>query len=321
MSHAPAVGVVGVGHMGRLHVEKLVDLSREGVAQVVGIYDIDRDKATEVAKSFGVPIADSVEELAKRADAVILAVPTVQHAALGGVLLDAGIDLFIEKPIATTREDARRLIEKARADGRVLQIGHIERFSRAVQTLSPMLTRPRFIEVHRIGPYPGRATDVGVVLDLMIHDLDLILRIGGSDVESVEAIGVAVLSGTEDIANARLRFANGCIANITASRVSLEPLRRMRFFQSDAYVSIDFVTGRVRIVRREGEPGEDPPPKILLEELDLERGDALLAQDRAFLDAVQRRGTPEVTGEDGYRALDLALRIQESLPSLEELLE
>ena len=321
MSHAPAVGVVGVGHMGRLHVEKLVDLSREGVAQVAGIYDIDRDKATEVAKSFGVPIADSVEELAKRADAAILAVPTVQHAELGAMLLDAGLDLFIEKPIATTREDARRLIEKARADGRVLQIGHIERFSRAVQTLAPMLTRPRFIEVHRIGPYPGRATDVGVVLDLMIHDLDLILRIGGSDVESVEAIGVAVLSGTEDIANARLRFANGCVANVTASRVSIEPLRRMRFFQSDAYVSIDFVTGRVRIVRREGEPGEDPPPKILLEELDLERGDALLAQDRAFLDAVQRRGTPEVTGEDGYRALDLALRIQESLPSLEELLE
>ena len=321
MSHAPAVGVVGVGHMGRLHVEKLVDLAGEGVAQVAGVYDIDRDKATEVAKSFGVPVADSVEELAKRADAAILAVPTVQHAELGAMLLDAGLDLFIEKPIATTREDARRLIEKDRTDGRVLQIGHIERFSRAVQTRSPMLSRPRFIEVHRIGPYPGRATDVGVVLDLMIHDLDLILRIGGSDVESVEAIGVAVLSGTEDIANARLRFANGCIANVTASRVSIEPLRRMRFFQSDAYVSIDFVTGRVRIVRREGKPGEDPPPKILLEELDLERGDALLAQDRAFLDAVRARGTPEVTGEDGYRALDLALRIQESLPSLEELLE
>jgi predicted dehydrogenase len=317
----PSVGVVGTGHMGRLHVEKLVQLAGEGRARVAGVYDIATEKAREVAEGLGVPVFDGIETLAEAADAAIVAAPTVEHAAIGGQLLEAGVDLLIEKPIATTRDDARSLIERARAGHRILQVGHIERFSRAVQTLAPMLSRPRFIEVHRIGPYPGRATDVGVVLDLMIHDLDLILRIGGSEVESVEAIGIAVLSGTEDIANARLRFANGCVANITASRVSIEPLRRIRFFQSDAYVSIDFMTGRVRIVRREGEPGKDPPPKILLEEHELERGDALLAQDRAFLDAVRTRNEPEVTGEDGYRALDLALRIQESLPSLEELMD
>ena len=321
MSSPPSVGVIGTGHMGGLHVEKLVRLAGEGVARVAGIHDIDGAKARAVGERFDVPVLDGIEALAEVADAAIVAVPTVEHGPVAGRLLDAGLDVLIEKPIATRREEARALIERSRSGSRILQVGHIERFSRVMLTLSPMLSRPRFIEVHRIGPYPGRATDVGVVLDLMIHDLDLILQIAGSEVESVEAIGVAVLSSTEDIANARVRFANGCIANLTASRVSIEPLRRIRFFQSDAYVSIDFVTGRVRIVRREGAPGEDPPPKILLDEQNLAPGDALLAQDRSFVEAVRERRDPEVGGEEAYRALDLALRIQESLPSLEELLE
>jgi predicted dehydrogenase len=235
-------------------------------------------------------------------------------------LLEAGIDVLVEKPIASTREEARRMIEVARGGKRILQVGHIERFSGTFRELLPTLHHPRFIEVHRIGPYPGRAVDVGVVLDLMIHDLDLILHLAGSEIDHVEGIGVAVLSRTEDIANARLRFANGCIVNITASRVSLETLRRIRFFQADAYVSIDFVSGRVVVARRKGEPGSDPPPEIQAQEYAFARGDALLEHDRAFVRAVRERSAPEVTGEDGYRALDLALRIQESLPPLEELL-
>lgn len=320
MSRAPAIGVVGVGYIGAFHVEKLVRLAEEGVVRVAGVVDKEASRAREVGKRHSVPVLDGVEALSRAADAAIVAAPTVEHARIGGALLEAGLDVLLEKPIATTREEARRLIDIAKKEQRVLQVGHVERFSGAFRGLLPALSRPRFIEGHRIGPYPNRATDVGVILDLMIHDLDLVLHLARSEVESVEAVGVAVLSQNEDIANARIRFANGCIANLTASRVSPEPLRRIRFFQSDAYVSIDFGTGAVRVVRREGAPGSDPPPKIHVEKFSLERGDSLLAQDRAFAEAVQSRKLPEVAGEDAYRALDLALRIQESLPSLEELL-
>jgi predicted dehydrogenase len=316
----PAIGVVGVGYIGALHVEKLVLLAEEGVLRVAGIVDSEAERAREVGESHGVPVFASVEGLARAADAAIVAAPTVKHAAIGAALLEAGLDLLLEKPMATTREEARELVELARRRERVLQVGHVERFSGVFRALLPTLNRPRFIEAHRIGPYPARATDAGVVLDLMIHDLDLILRLAGSEVEHVEAVGVPVLSHTEDIANARIRFANGCIANLTASRVSTEQLRRIRFFQSDAYVSIDLGTGAVRVVRREGSPGSDPPPKIHVEKFALEKGDSLLAEDRAFAEAVRDRKPPEVSGEEAYRALDVALRIQESLPSLEELL-
>jgi predicted dehydrogenase len=320
MSRTPRIGVVGVGHIGTLHVEKLSRLAENGVVRIAGIVDRDPERARRAAERFSVPILDSIGSLARESEAAVIAAPTVDHAAIAATLLEAGVDVLIEKPIATERKEARSLIELAERKACIIQVGHVERFSAAFRTLLPTLTRPRFIEAHRIGPYPGRATDAGVVLDLMIHDLDLILRLAGSEVDHVEGVGVAVLSKTEDIANARIRFANGCIANMTASRVSIEPLRRIRFFQSDAYVSIDLGTGEVSVVRREGIPGGDPPPKISAEKLNLERGDALLAQDRAFAEAVRDRKTPEVTGEDAYRALELALRIQESLPTLEELL-
>jgi predicted dehydrogenase len=253
-----------------------------------------------------------------RADAALVAVPTVEHARVAGELLGAGVDVLVEKPIAATRDQARRLIELARSHSRVLQVGHVERFARAFREIQPLLARPRFIEAHRIGPYPARGTDVSVVLDLMIHDLDIVALLAGSEVERVEAVGVPVLSKTEDIANARVRFANGCVLNLTASRVSLERLRKIRLFQTDAYISIDFGENKITVVRREGAAGGDGPPKIRAETLELDGGDALLAQDRAFAQAVRERGTPVVSGEDGYRALDLALRIQESIPPLEE---
>lgn len=309
----PRIAVVGVGYMGRLHAEKLAALAAEGVLDFAGVSDVDVARATEIAAKHGVPLLATLESVAEAADAACVAVPTVEHARIAGRLLDAGLDVLVEKPIATTRADARSLVERAKSGGRILQVGHIERFSRAFRAVRPALTRPRFIEAHRIGPYPARATDVSVVLDLMIHDLDIVAELAGHEVERVEAVGVSVLSQTEDIANARLRLANGCVVNLTASRVSLERLRKVRLFQSDAYVSIDLGENKITMVRRQGLPGGAEPPRITAEKIELDAADALLAQDRAFAESVRTRAEPEVSGEDGYRALDLALRIQEAI--------
>ena len=313
----PRIAVVGVGYMGRLHAEKLAALAHEGVLSFAGVYDVDVARAREIAQKTGAPLLESLELVASSANAACVAVPTVEHARIAGRLLDAGLDVLVEKPIATSRADARDLIERAHARGRMLQVGHIERFSRAFRAIRPALTRPRFIETHRIGPYPARATDVSVVLDLMIHDLDIVAELAGHEVERVEAVGVPVLSQTEDIANARLRLANGCIVNLTASRVSLERLRKVRIFQADAYVSIDLGENKITMVRRQGVPGGAEAPRIAVEKLEFDAADALLAQDRAFAESVRTRAEPEVSGEDGYRALDLALRIQESIEPLE----
>jgi len=317
----PRLAVVGVGHMGAFHAEKLVELERRGEVKCAGLFDVDRSRAEEVAKRLEVPAFERIDDVAARADAVCLAVPTVQHASVALPLLAAGLDVLIEKPIAATREEARELIRAAREGGRILQVGQVERFSRAFRAIAPILDRPRFIEAHRIGPYSGRATDVGVVLDLMIHDLDIVCSLAGAEVDRVEAIGVPVLSRTEDIANARVHFRNGCILNLTASRVSLEPMRKIRLFQSDAYISIDLLQNNVMVARRIGEPEGDAPPEIRGERIELDEADALLAQDAAFASSVATRSPPEVSGEDGYRALDLALRIHESMPTLDELME
>jgi predicted dehydrogenase len=282
------------------------------------VCDVDPARAGALATRFGVEALASHDKLPGCAEAAVVAVPTVEHARVAGELLAAGLDVLVEKPIAATRAQARELIETARAGGRVLQVGHVERFARAFREIQPVLSRPRFIEAHRIGPYPARATDVSVVLDLMIHDLDIVALLAGAEVERVEAVGVPVLSKTEDIANARVRFANGCILNLTASRVSLERMRKIRLFQTDAYISIDFGANKITVVRREPALEPDGVPRIRAETLELDGGDALLAQDRAFAQAVRERGAPVVSGEDGYRALDLALRIQESIPPLEE---
>ncbi len=313
----PRIAVVGVGHMGRLHAEKLAQLSLSGVLTFVGVCDTDPVRAAEVSQKLGTRVIQRVEDVAALADAAIVAVHTSEHARVAALLLDAGVDCLVEKPIATTRAEAKLLVERARARGRILQIGHIERFSRAFRAIRPALGRPRFIEAHRIGPYPARATDVSVVLDLMIHDLDIVAELAGPDAERVEAVGVAVLSKTEDIANARLKLAGGCVVNLTASRVSLERLRKVRLFQSDAYVSLDLGENKITLVRREGAIGGAQPPRIVAEKLEFDAADALLAQDRAFAESVRTRAEPEVTGEDGMRALDLALRIQEAIEPIE----
>ncbi len=316
----PTVAVVGSGYMGSLHARKLAQLSREGEARLVGVYDADPDRAAAIAAELEVPVLHDLDEVVAAADAACVAVPTVRHCEVSLELIERGLDVLVEKPIATGREEARALIESARRRQRILQVGHVERFSRAFRAILPVLDRPRFIEAHRIGPYPARGTDVSVVLDLMIHDLDIVATLAGAEVERVEAVGVPVLSTTEDIANARVRFMNGCILNLTASRVSLDSMRKVRLFQSDAYISIDFVENKITIVRREGRPGEGAPPKLHAEQHELDAADSLLAQDRAFVECVRDRTPPLVGGEDGYRALDLALRIQESIEPIDEAL-
>ena len=315
----PRLAVVGVGSMGNLHAEKLSQLAGEGLVEFVGVHDLDLARAREVGERLGVPVLEDLAALRSAAQAACVAVPTVAHARVACELLHAGLDVLVEKPLAATREQAREIIEAAERESRILQAGHVERFSSALRAVLPVLSRPRFIEAHRIGPYPDRATDVSVVLDLMIHDLDIVGELAGAEVERIEAIGVPVLSKTEDIANARIRFANGCILNLTASRVSLERLRKIRVFQADAYIAIDFLSNKITVVRREGTPQEGEMPKIHAESLEFDAADALLAQDRAFVEAVRDRTQPVVSGEDGYRALDLALRIQESIPPIEEL--
>ena len=313
----PRIAVVGAGHMGAFHAEKLAQLEAEGVVRLACICDTDSERAREIAAKYGVPYLEDAAQVHELASAACVAVPTTAHARVAGQLMEAGLDVLVEKPIATTREDARALIELAARRKRVLQVGHIERFSRAFAAIQPVLKNPRFIEAHRIGPYPGRATDVSVILDVMIHDLDIVSSLAGSEVERIEALGIPVLSKNEDIANARIRLASGCILNLTASRVSLESMRKVRIFQSDAYISIDFGTNIITIVRREGQLGAGEAPSIRAEKLELDPADALLEQDRAFASSVGDRKAPEVSGEDGYRALDLALRIEESIEPME----
>jgi predicted dehydrogenase len=315
---APRIAVVGVGHMGNLHAEKLAELEREGAIRFAGVCDANTERAREVARRVGTTVIEDVADVPRVADAACVAVPTTLHASVALALLEAGVDVLVEKPIATTRAEARALIDAATRCGRILQVGHIERFSQAFRAIGPVLRRPRFIEVHRIGPFPGRANDVSVVLDLMIHDLDIAASLAGSEVERVEAVGVPVLSASQDIANARVRFANGCILNLTASRVSLDRLRKVRVFQSDAYISIDFGANEITVVRREGRPEAGEMPRIRAEKIALDPADALLAQDRAFAESVRMRTPPLVTGDDGYRALDLALRIEESIEPMED---
>jgi predicted dehydrogenase len=305
--------------MGCLHAQKLAELAQQGLVDFAGVHDTDPGRAREVADRFDVATLKDLEAVISAADAACVAVPTIEHESVAKTLLRGGMDVLVEKPIAPTREAARTLIETAREGRRILQVGHVERFSNALRGILPLLRRPRFIEAHRIGPYPARGTDVSVVLDLMIHDLDIVNQLAGSEVQNIEAVGVPVLSCTEDIANARIRFANGCILNITASRVSLEKMRKIRVFQADAYISIDFASNKIKVVRREEATDEAGAPKIIAEDLEFDVADALLAQDRAFVETVRERGTPKISGDEGYRALDLALRIQESIPPMEEL--
>jgi len=297
--------VIGVGHLGRHHARILSSLPDVSLA---GVVDIDRDRAAHVAAEYGTASSGDVNALG-RLDLVVIAAPTEQHAALARPLLESGVHVLIEKPIAASLAEADTLIATAGRSGATLAVGHSERFNPAVAAARPFIKNPRFIEVHRLGTMPGRSLDIDVVLDLMIHDLDLILSIVPSDVDSVEAVGVPVLTPKIDIANARVRFKNGCIANLTASRISKEQVRKIRFFQQERYVSIDSAAKEVEMF--ELVPQAGGVPKIGGGKQKVDGGEPLRSELADFVAAVRDRRAPAVTGEQGRSALALAVRIVE----------
>jgi predicted dehydrogenase len=302
------VGVVGVGALGQHHARVYADL--EG-ATLVGVYDRDLARASEVASRFGCPRFERLEDLVEVAAAVSVAVPTVDHHAVGRVVLEAGKDLLMEKPIALRLDEADDLVALAASRGRVLQVGHVERFNPAAEALRRNAPDPRFIEVHRLAAFSPRSLDVDVVLDLMIHDLDLVLTLDASELVQVDAVGVPVLTPKVDIANARLRFASGLIANLTASRVSADRVRKFRVFSPRTYVSADFAAREAQVYRlRPGVPGG--LPEIAVEQTSGADEEPLRRELQAFIAAVHDR-RPLVSGHDGRQALALALRVIDAM--------
>ena len=308
----------GVVHLGRFHTRVYSEL---GACELVGVHDSDAARAAEVAGEYGTTAIADLGELLGSVDAVSIATPTVSHHEVASRCLEAGAHVFIEKPLATTVAEAREIVDLGRERGLVVQVGHIERFNPAVRAAMAVLDAPKFIEVHRLGVFVPRGTDVAVVLDLMIHDIDLILGTVDSDVTSIEAVGIAVLSESIDIANARLSFADGCVANITASRVSREKVRKIRFFQPDAYVTVDTLKPRAQVFRRKEVSGEKLRQiasgeiegglgdVVDYEDLPLDSQDSLELELGAFVDAASGRSAPLVSGEDGLRALEVAMEI------------
>jgi len=315
---AVRIGIVGVGHMGRLHAEKVSALAREGGVVLDCVMDLDAGRAEAVARAVGTQGVKDLETLVARVDAVVVAVPTVSHFEVVERALRAGLDVLVEKPIAASLAEGEQLLALGQERHCVVQVGHLEWFNAAMRRVADVITRPRFIEAHRMGPFPSRATDVDVVRDLMIHDLDIILRLVGEEPQRVEAIGVPVITQQVDIANARLSFPSGCVANVTASRVTPTPMRKIRFFQPDGYFSIDFLAQEVTLAER-GEPDAHGQRAVSLSRLEIDREDALLEQLRSFLQACARRQVEAGAGGDGLTALRLALRIIEAMPSLAEL--
>jgi predicted dehydrogenase len=301
------VGVIGVGHLGQHHARLLA--SMEDV-ELVGICDIDRVRAGEIAAKFGGQIFADSRELLSRVDAVTVAVPTVAHVDVALPFLDAGIATLVEKPIAPSVQDADRLVSAAERGGALLATGHTERFNPAVAKALPLISEPRFIEIHRLGTFPERSLDIDVIFDLMIHDLDLLLSVVKSEVIQIEAVGVNVLTPKADIANARLRFASGCIANVTASRISRERVRKARFFQNDAYVSIDYAAQELEVFRLIKDGAR---PMIQGGKIAVENEEPLRRELEDFVDAVRSRRKPGVTGRDGRDALALATRVAERM--------
>lgn len=300
--------VIGVGHLGRHHARILSTL--EGV-DLVAVVDTNAERASAISASTGVPAVTDYREVLDKIDAVSIAVPTELHRDIALPFLERGVAALVEKPIARSLAEADELVAAAHKSGAVLGVGQTERYNPAVAAVLPLVTSPRFIEVHRLGAFPDRSLDIDVVFDLMIHDLDLILALVRSEVQSIEAVGVPVLTSKYDIANARLRFRSGCIANVTASRISKERVRKIRFFQPDAYISIDYAAQEVegwRLVRHDGSR-----PTIEGGALPVERDEPLRREIADFIRAVRSKTTPLVDGVAGRRALELATRVAEKM--------
>ncbi len=301
--------VIGSGYLGRFHAQKYSALA---TSRLVAVADVAPAAGAALAGELGVVAYTDYRELLGLVDAVSIVTPTPTHFEIAKTFLEAGVHVLVEKPMTVTVDDAAVLVRIARQANKVLQVGHLERFNAAVQALQPILKVPRFIESARLAPFKHRGTDVDVVLDLMIHDIDLILSIVRSKVVAVDAIGSSVFSSETDIVNARIRFANGCVANATASRVSLKTERKLRLFQDDAYLSVDLQQKILTVIRKQG-VGADGMPQVAIEENNYDQGDALNAEIESFLHAALTGTRPEVTGEDGLLALRTAVIIKEQI--------
>jgi predicted dehydrogenase len=310
MSAVIKTAVVGVGYLGGYHAEKFAFLPE---SDLVAVVDVDFARAQLVAGRLGVKACTDYHEIIDAIDAVSIAVPTQAHFAVARDFLRHGKSVLLEKPMTTTLAEADELIRLADETGAVLQIGHLERFNPVVTALEGILTDVRFIESIRIAPFKPRCTDVNVVLDLMIHDIDIIQHLVKSPIEHIDSIGAPVFTGEEDIANARIKFANGCVANVTASRISLKSERRMRLFQADAYISLDFQNKNVAVFRKG--TGELSPgvPNVVVDQQKMADCDVLQMEIASFLAAAAGKITPVVSGTDGRRALETALRINKKL--------
>jgi len=297
------VAVIGVGHVGRHHARLYAELPD---IELVGVVDIQQQRAEEIAALHKTTSFTNYRELFGKVDAVSLAVPTVEHARIGVDLMEHGIDVLVEKPMASTLEQGRALIDAAGLHKRILQVGHVERFNPVVTVARQRATKPQFFEIHRLAAFSPRSLDIDVVLDLMIHDIDIVLSLVPAAVREVRAVGIPVLSHKADIANARVEFEDGCVANFTASRVSFEKTRKLRFFQPHDYISVDYAsqTGTMvslrmgRVIEQKLEPANEEPLKLQL---------------AAFAESVRNRLGPLVSGEDGLRALELAMRINSAI--------
>jgi predicted dehydrogenase len=300
--------VIGVGYLGRFHAQKYAQLPG---SRLVAVVDANADAARKVAAELGVRAETDYRAILDEVDAVSIAVPTPLHHVVGCAALQKGVHVLIEKPIATTIAEASELVVLAHARACVLQVGHLERFNPAIMAAVTKLGVPRFVESHRLAPFKARGSDVSVVLDLMIHDIDLIQELVGQPIEHIDAVGSTVFSGETDIVNARIRFRGGCVVNTTASRISMKQERKIRIFQDDAYLSIDMQQKVLTVIRKKDAAPVESPAQVSIEEESFEQGDALLAEIEAFLRAVREHTEPMVSGEDGLRALETAMKITE----------
>jgi predicted dehydrogenase len=319
-----SIGLVGAGRLGTYHARCMASVPN---ATLAGILDLDRQKAEALAAETSTKVFADYQEMLNNVHAVIIAVDTQHHYDLGIQAIHHGRHMFIEKPITATVDQGRELVKEARKRGLKLQVGHVERYNRAFRSLVNRPVDPRFIEAHRLSQFNPRGTDVAVVLDLMIHDLDLILYLVDAEIESIDASGVAIVSETIDIANARLNFVNGCVANVTASRISQRKMRKMRVFSTDSYVSMDFITGKTDVFRLADRGDEQAPGtfalgeiekgqrelKILFESPEAEEANAIEMELRDFVNCVIHNTTESITGEQGLRALELAMLINDTI--------
>ncbi|HQH19006.1 MAG TPA: Gfo/Idh/MocA family oxidoreductase [Bacteroidales bacterium] len=317
------IGVLGAGHLGKIHIKCIKEIKN---VEFVGFYDPDKEIASVVEKEYNIKCFSSINELIDAVDAVDIVTPTISHYECASIAFRKSKHVFIEKPLTTTLKEAKSLIDLAKEANVKVQVGHVERFNPAFVAVMPFFTNPMFIETHRLAEFNPRGTDVPVILDLMIHDIDIVLSVVKSNIKKISASGVSVVSDTPDIANARIEFDNGCVANLTASRISLKNMRKSRFFQRDAYIAVDFLKKESEIVRMSGIDGE-PNPFDMVIDLGKEKGkkkiffekppivpiNAIKTELETFFDAIQHNSTPPVTIIDGYNSLDVAYQIIEKV--------